>query len=219
MQRRQQNVNHWGRSRLSLTGPGSQLARVEVAEPTDFAVYLYGWRDMGSEAVSAGAYEISAGSGGVSVPYTYNAAARGTVLHFCASVVQVNSLNNSGALGVQHVDRVTIGKGRPQLWSLHTGTTAPGGAAQGPAIALPPWTTRAFVMGVYDSTAEPRAPIAGAQVVVYQASDPTFVGGDTYAVATLPSGGEVPLAIDSGYLKFITNGPPGIALVRFEGIQ
>lgn len=207
---------NWGRSQPALTtnGPGAQLARVELDEPRDLTVYLYGWTTPGGSTVR-GIYEITHGSGGVSSTEIVQGVARGTVLHYCSKVLQVNSAPNQAA-ATDAIARAHIGIGTPQPWEVYRQMTFPA-AGVGPVVSIPAWTTRVTVYGV-TNFANPRVPLTDVILSLFSGTDLTFASPLNYRTTDLPDG-QVPLEQNTGFLRFTGVAAQGHALVRFQGFQ
>lgn len=210
---------NFGRSSNAVTtsGAGSQLARVELENTGDFTVYLFGWNTPSDTNNVLGRYNVTHGSGGVSTIEQVNARARGTVLHFSASLVQVDTLPNQSA-PLNSIAKARIAFGRPVPFSLPLQLTATAGV-DGTVVRIPDWTTNIRVVSVFNDSAAPPVAVTDCRIIVANANDPTAVfAGQGFRVLDF-SDQQVPLTIGAGFLKLHGGATAATVNLVAEGIR
>lgn len=197
----------WGSTCAADVSASKQLARVELEEPRDVTVYLYGWNTPDSSNNTAGFYDISIGAGGTAFKLErVAAAARGRVLHFVTANLVVDAVPPGFSLPARTMAKAHIGLGRP------TESTFQNGLGSNSIIPLPPWTTQLQIVAAFTAGSNPPGPApADAQVQVAQANDPLFTSPVAYELKNLMNG-IVPISQMSGFFRVMTNNPGGMTI-------
>lgn len=193
---------NYGRSVPAVGDTGSQLARVEVPATTDMTVYLFGWNTPSDTNNVIGRYYVTHASGGIAIRELLTASARGTVLHYAASVVQVDTVEGQSP-PLSSLSRARIGIGRPQRFELPLQLTA-GLGANGSIVRIPDWVTEMWVTGSYSGSSLTTAAAVDARVTISHANDPTMATSDRgFLVSDITAtfGGRVPMHASDGFVR------------------
>jgi hypothetical protein len=140
---------NWGRSARATTNTAqnTQLVRVDLATPSDLALYLGGWVNDRHTAGQPGRYRVVWGSGGTSETDDVTTPVVGQVLHLVAAEVRVDAIFE-GNLAAAVTARASLGIGRPtpsQFTYIAAGSTVSlqtvtSGTPR--TVQVPPWCTR-----------------------------------------------------------------------------
>lgn len=204
----------WGSSTAAAISTAKQLARVDLAEPRDLTVYLYGWNTPDGSNNTAGFYNVTIGAGGVAtvLPRVVTPA-RGRALHFVSRALQVDADPPGFALPAGTLAKAHVGLGRPTEYILSNAIVAAGGGVSLP-VTLPPFVVSVAIVGKFASGAAPHGPAsADVEVQVAQANDPLFATPIRYLLSAL-SNGEIPIDQSSGFWRLSC--PTTGALVNYE---
>lgn len=204
----------WGSSTPANVSIAKQLARVELDQPADFTIYLYGWQSADGTNNTAGFYNVTIGSGGtafkldrVTVP------ARGRVLHFVSKSIQVDADPPGFAIPAGSVAKAHVGIGRPNDLILQN-AVACGGGGTSAIVTLPPFVTEARIVDAFGTGAVPLPAIpADVRIEVAQANDPTFAFAIVYLRSALTDG-VIPIDQSSGFWRVVC--PTGGALLNYQ---
>lgn len=204
----------WGSSTAAAISTAKQLARVDLAEPRDLTVYLYGWNTPDGSNNTAGFYNVTIGAGGVAtvLPRVVTPA-RGRALHFVSRALQVDADPPGFALPAGTLAKAHVGLGRPTEYILQNAIASAGGGVSA-AVTLPPFVVSATIVGRFTSGVPLHGPpTADVEIEVAQANDPLFTTGIRYLLSALTDG-EIPIDQSSGYWR--VRSPTTAALVNYE---
>lgn len=212
---------NWGRTQPAATNTAQQLARVTLAEPGDLVAYLYGWDTPNHTNNVLGRYKVTYGAGGTSTQETIQVPARGLVLHYVTSVLEIDTLENQSP-PLQSISKAHIGLGRPTPWVSYTLSGA-ASATAGTTISIPQWTTSLRILGQFGSAGgpppAPKLPVTTGLVEVAGANDPTFLTpSGIYRIADLFDG-YVPFGENDGFVRLFGGADTFTATLQFAGIR